>query len=446
MYSLFGSLTAFYLPLTVCSLSHCSYKTSTVIFRAKMFPHQLSPSALRQKRLQALGVIEKRVPVVPNNHLVIDVCDSVDSTSDHSHRSINLLESGEFDDRKSPSAKTPTGKRVRKKSPIEAKEVQNNPLSDIAKRRSDESRSYSFTVASYNLWFGPQQDGEPLASKRMDAVYHLLAAQQSCWLIGLQEVVPSLAQALFPKLKSLGYRIFQQPGASYGVSVAVHSDLSILESGWQPYHDTCMARGFVFVRAQVPASSRELLFATTHLESFQRMPNGSDYTGAPQRQAQLRQLAAFCKAQKVQHSELKTILFNGDLNWDDERANCLDPSLVDTLDDSLWKDCFLDIRKGEDKGYTYDGRDNPMLNNSIRRRFDRCLVQGCTVQTVNLVGTEAIPNQSWNKYNPWKRSFKSTPLAPSDHFGLVVNLKLIKLWHNANKERVSDHAVNDQKS
>jgi hypothetical protein len=65
-----------------------------------------------------------------------------------------------------------------------------------------------------------------------------------------------------------------------------------------------------------------------------------------------------------------------------------------------------------------------MLNNSIRRRFDRCLVQGCTVQTVNLVGTEAIPNYSWDKYNPWKESYKSTPLAPSDHFGLDVSLKI----------------------
>jgi hypothetical protein len=180
----------------------------------------------------------------------------------------------------------------------------------------------------------------------MDAVYQLLAAQQSCWLIGLQEVIPSLAEALYPKLEYLGYRIFRQPGASYGVSVAVHSDLSILESGWQPYHDTCMARGFVFVRAQLPASRHELLFATTHLESYQPMSDGPDYTGVPQRQAQLRQLAAFCKAQQTQHSKLKTIIFNGDLNWDDERKVCLDPPLVDTLGDSLWKDCFLEIRKG----------------------------------------------------------------------------------------------------
>jgi endonuclease/exonuclease/phosphatase family metal-dependent hydrolase len=256
----------------------------------------------------------------------------------------------------------------------------------------------------------------------MDAVHKVIAAEPRLCLVGLQEVIPQLANALFPKLKSLGYRIFQQPGAFYGVAVAVHPSLSILESGWIPYTDTIMARGFVFVRVQLPNSNREVLFATTHLESFQRMPGGRDYTGTLQRVAQIQEFEAFCKDQQSRHANLKTIIFNGDLNWDDERQKSLDPPMMTCVDKSVWQDCFLAVRKNKERGYTYDGKENPMLNNSLRRRFDRFLVQGCAVQGVRIVGTEAIEGETCDKYNEWKKSYKTMPLAPSDHFGVIADL------------------------
>jgi hypothetical protein len=137
---LFGSLTASYLPCTISSLSHCKYKASAMFLRTKLSTHQLSLSVLREKRLEALGVIKKRAPISLSNHLAIDLCDSIDSASDRSNGSINLLESSEADDRELPTAKTPAKKRVRKTSPTEAQEVKNNPLNDDDKSGIDDSK------------------------------------------------------------------------------------------------------------------------------------------------------------------------------------------------------------------------------------------------------------------------------------------------------------------
>jgi hypothetical protein len=95
-----------------------------------------------------------------------------------------------------------------------------------------------------------------------------------------------------------------------------------------------------------------------------------------------------------------------------------------------WKDAWLTSQLAKDKGYTYDGKLNPMLGSNLRRRFDRCLVHTNAVEdaateiiSTLMIGKLAIPNLTWQKYNSWKQTYKETPTAPSDHFGLVTQLR-----------------------
>ena len=72
-----------------------------------------------------------------------------------------------------------------------------------------------------------------------------------------------------------------------------------------------------------------------------------------------------------------------------------------------------------------------MLNNpGVRRRYDRILVRSSNpknrvnVLSTKLLGTEALPDLSWEKYNRWQETHKTSPTAPSDHFGYLVRMQL----------------------
>lgn len=125
----------------------------------------------------------------------------------------------------------------------------------------------------------------------------------------------------------------------------------------------------------------------------------------------------------------------GDMNWDDERvranAKGNDPVMATVLQSPLWQDSFLTTRQGKKQTcYTYDSKLNPMLGGNLRRRFDRCLVRNSddassgAVESIGtkLVGTEALVSLTWQKYSPYKQTYKEMPTALSDHFGLVVQM------------------------
>jgi hypothetical protein len=139
----------------------------------------------------------------------------------------------------------------------------------------------------------------------------------------------------------------------------------------------------------------------------------------------------FLNEQFIQHHHLKAAIMTGDMNWDDERVRsvAIDPPMA-TIVSTEWKDSWLETKTAVNQTcYTYDGKMNPMLGGNLRRRFDRCLLRSgnsATVQAVtsSMLGTEAIPDLTWQKYNDWNRSFKEMPTAPSDHFGYLVNLQL----------------------
>ena len=222
---------------------------------------------------------------------------------------------------------------------------------------------------------------------RMQAVADiLLLAQQQrppVYFIALQEVVPALDDALVPLLSSVGYHIIRQPLAlggvlPYGVALAVHESVTILEEGWQPYTGlTQMNRGFCYAHCRLPSdndNTTTCFVTSTHLESWA----GPQHTGRAARAQQLTRLEQYCASMLEGQADVAIIM--GDLNWDDASRKPTDDPLEDVLMDVDWKDAWLETNHlrqtvDEKKGYTYDAKRNPMLGGNLRRRFDRCLVR-----------------------------------------------------------------------
>lgn len=352
-------------------------------------------------------------------------------------------------------------------------------------------------LASYNIWFG-----SPHPTKRMQKIASILTSSTDLPLplfIGLQEVTPQLAHTLFPLLMAKGYDIHFQDDVAYGCAIAVkissikssikttktnstsqqsqlNMDLTceILQKGFVPYHETCMARGLLWVHARINhpviAAPKEIIFTTTHLESYMRnYPSyGQTYEGSVQRASQIRQASAFCE-EYLNNNHVDMAIITGDMNWDDERKRSkgIDKTLLHVIQSNTWKDAWLEgvnLRKiGEEDGvdgYTYDGKLNPMLKNSLRRRFDRCLfytnnknkkadsdsksqTMAISIESVCLIGKSNIDGLKYRKEVPqWNRpntvNVKELPLMPSDHYGLFVILKLEYSSSASNVEYTSD--------
>lgn len=302
----------------------------------------------------------------------------------------------------------------------------------------------SFSICTYNIWFG-----EPHQHQRMARISELISGlSQKPTFLGLQEVTPGLLRDLSPLLQSMGYRIICQEGVSYGCAIGILTNdgmnseaivAQVLESGFHPYRTSQMARGLLWVHAQLDTIG-EVLFTTTHLESYVQ---GND--GSSAREIQMLEASQFCltrmsqKTSRGNADKIKAAFITGDLNWDDERKRSSgnDKALLPVIQHnqigrSQWIDTWLETQPGQD-GYTYDSKENPMLKGNLRRRFDRCLVcfgeNDLSTHKTELIGQEAIPGLHWRKeVQKWsygkptdQTSFDMRPLAPSDHFGLVAS-------------------------
>jgi hypothetical protein len=375
-------------------------------------------------------------------------------TSDH--EVIDLLDSDDEDEvqivatKKAPKASTSnksesSGSQPRKRqrstgtSDNEGATASNKKRSSITSTSSSGrssspqslSTSYSniskFQVASYNVWFGPQQGttpaGQVFPKERMTAIVN--AVQKACMarpdsplvFVGLQELTPSLVDHITPLLSQMGFRLCTQPlsglmGGSYGVGVAVPRDMTIVKHEFVPYSNSVQGRGLLYVKTPT------MLLATTHLESFMT----KEMDGAAQREEQLVVAARFCKQQMDDSASLKFAAIMGDLNWDDERVKKTvqgpNRPLLSLLPEG-WKDA------GERFDYTYDTKENPMFTAGLRRRFDRCIYyskkDSVACNELQKIGEKAVPGLFWDKMNPYNGSTKRTPVAPSDHFGIVMS-------------------------
>ncbi len=292
----------------------------------------------------------------------------------------------------------------------------------------------SFQMASYNVWFGPPdpEARQVFPKERMEGIVESLKVAsrnkereegERCPLlfVGLQELTPSLVQYIQPLFQSIGYRMCTQPlggfGPSYGIGIAVPEDLNIVERRFVPYRNSIQGRGFLFVRTST------LLFATTHLESW----CGPQLTGSKEREIQIVEVADFCREQLELGKGLELAIIAGDLNWDDERkrksSEAPNRNLLSILPEG-WQDA------GTPFDFTYDAKENPMLNGNLRRRFDRCIymthpngARGQIYKSRGLekIGKESIPNLVWNKKNTYNNTIKKMAVTPSDHFGIVTH-------------------------
>ena len=399
---------------------------------------------------------------------VIDLMASSDSEGDNeSENEVEIV--------KAPSRKKPPPAAAKKKArrePLEVTQSKNTATatSSAASLAASSSKSREklqqqgknqrkFSVATYNIWFNMQANPD----ERMMALSQALLAQNTSdaplLFIGFQEVTAALWATLKPMLESAGYRLFCQEeaiyGGFYGCALAVlpqtRGGVKIIQHGFQPYRDdiTCQGRGFLHVRAQLPDSTKQVLFTTTHLESF--LPPGQagpeKYTGSTQREQQVQAMETFCHHHMKRFPDLSLAMISGDLNWDDERIQSTgeDKELTSVLSSKEWTDTWFSIRdkrrlavmgkngkvkkKDEPTCYTYDAKDNPMLGGSLRRRFDRILVRtqngvSTTVEDIELIGREKIGDTTWTKESQWngRVTSKVVPLCPSDHFGFVARL------------------------
>ena len=334
----------------------------------------------------------------------------------------------------------------KKKAPARAKKT---AKAVVAKSVSSKTASFlssgsvddiSFQVASYNLWFGTQRNGYPHAQARMQAVADLLLSttrsnttDPPLYFMAFQEVVHALDEALFPLLQAAGYQMIRQPLGNpmfdpYGVALAVHESVTVLDGGWNPYRGlTQMDRGFVHARCRLP-NGLTCLVTSTHLESWA----GKEMDGSVARVQQLNAVEDFCN-KHIENKRADMAIVMGDLNWDDVSKNPNDPVLDDVLSSVEWKDAWVEtnhLRKTAEsrKGYTYDPKLNPMLGGNLRRRFDRCLVRAARNVPTNLVSTclwgqEALPGLTFDKENPYTGAVKKAATAPSDHFCLVAQIQ-----------------------
>jgi len=117
-----------------------------------------------------------------------------------------------------------------------------------------------------------------------------------------------------------------------------------------------------------------IIYATTHLESEFKKDNNV-------------KIQQFNDSIELL-SEYDKVIFGGDTNLtvkDDKSINCKD-----------FIDCYNNDRNDK---YTYDGKENPLINNKIRSRIDRFYIKN-----INL-----------NSYKLEKEFIMS------DHFGIIIN-------------------------
>jgi hypothetical protein len=407
-------------------LSRLQSSTSTIDV---MSGPSLSVEELRAKRLERLGIATSslveaaagKADIVKEN--TKPKAAAKNRLSSSSSQVISLLSDDESEESLQEFQTPPRKKQARKTTAATMEEV------------SPSSQSSTFSVATWNVWFGPDGEGSPYPRDRMKAICEelLSPAHKSLWFIGFQEVVDQLYDPLSKSLESANYTLFRQPTYGYGCAMAVHKnkEFSILDHGWQPYTTTQQDRGLLWVRVRAHTLQRTILFGTTHLESY----CGTSYTGAAERAVQVRQIHDFCETKAC---DLPII--NGDMNWDDElsprsKRQLTDVPLLsllpaDAASDAAWTDTWLVANgKTRDPGYTYDPKQNPMFNGgNLQRRFDRCLIRGkaATVQgRPQIVGQVALPGLKFHKVNPYTRLTKIMPVAPSDHFGYVCQLQFV---------------------
>jgi len=266
--------------------------------------------------------------------------------------------------------------------------------------------THQVSILTYNVWFK-----EELALReRMQGIADVIEQAAYPDFLLFQEVTPLIVQLWREMPWWSRYSCCAPPphNAPYFTLLLLKTDSVTLhgQASRVPFNTSQMGRDVVY--AQTSVLGHPLLVGTSHLES-PVLPQ-SDFSEERRRQQQLA-----IKVLSAVGSGQQDTVYAGDLNWTEQRDGPLH------LPEG-WCDAWAEVRPGE-KGYTYDSRANAMLLGFLQIRMDRFLthVGQCFEMTgMEMVGTKPVGKATY--VHP--KSAKVLPVLPSDHFGVLLTLKL----------------------
>eukprot|EP00466_Bigelowiella_natans_P013925 jgi/Bigna1/77811/fgenesh1_pg.50_\ len=266
-----------------------------------------------------------------------------------------------------------------------------------SKKRKEEKKlvlNDEFTVLTYNIWFGRVEPKERF--KEIGA----MVGKYDPDVVMFQEVESWIIKLFLAQEWAKQYYITDPDGRTierYGVMM--FSKVPFSEVINYPFPASKLGRKMLM--ATIPTSSGPpLLVGTFHLDSFPNMK--------AERKSEVEDMCELAMP-------FKRVLCAGDTNFiaDEEKQN-------------LDKGKFLDVwetLKPDEHGATFSTKDNLMTRKSAEglyeahNRIDRMWYTQGTMKPldITLIGTKAIRND------------ESSPLWPSDHYGLVSKLKFAKM-------------------
>lgn len=262
-------------------------------------------------------------------------------------------------------------------------------------------------LISFNVWF------EDVAmAERFRAIGDIVAREEPD-VVALQEVTPASLQMLLRHPRLSRYQssvsVVDANAGRYGpYFVAMLLRLGDGESrGFAPLCTGRMKFPSSVMGRDLHSFTHEsgITFGTTHLES----PTPPDFR-VPERR---KQAGIAFKALDMLN---RSVVLAGDLNWGERDGDL--PMPVG------WSDAWTELRPRE-AGFTYDGRKNGMLANSLQGRLDRVvsrLRDGWRYAEVRLIGTEPLAGLTYQR--TFRNGFSKTlAVLPSDHFGLLVDFE-----------------------
>ncbi|OEL27132.1 hypothetical protein BAE44_0011850 [Dichanthelium oligosanthes] len=267
----------------------------------------------------------------------------------------------------------------------------------------------TFKIMTYNVWF--REDME--LSRRMDALGDLIK-HHSPDFICFQEVTPYIHLLMQKSEWWQQYKclLSQEMAILKPYYCMQLSKVSVEQSECIPLPNSIMGRELCITSVSTGEMTK-LVLATTHLESP---------CPAPPKWDQMYSKERICQAKKSLEilGHCRNAILCGDMNWDDKGDGPF------PLQDG-WTDAWVELKPGED-GWTYDTKANGMLSGSrkLQKRMDRflCKLQDFKIDSIEMIGKEAIPGVSYFKEKKVRKEFRKIelPVFPSDHFGLVLTI------------------------
>lgn len=196
-------------------------------------------------------------------------------------------------------------------------------------------------VLSLNLWFSDYLRKE----RTLIFINYILEKRPD--VICIQEAIAPVLAYIYKSIESL-YPHIHTSVQEMGYGLAIISKYPIEKRENLEFKDTRMNRGIIY------GTINNIIFATTHLES-EFLKNNNN---------KIKQFNLIMDL----FDSYKNVIIIGDTNLTKH-----DEPRIDTKD---FLDVYIKFDNTSKKLYTYDGKQNPLINNKIRSRVDRMYIKG----------------------------------------------------------------------